>query len=161
FEKMLGLERKYTMLTQPRLNVAHLTQSLDVGGAEKLLVEFARHADRRRFAPRVVSLSTRGTLADEIEAADCPVTALGAGAGFHPGLFVRVAQLFRRWQIDVVHTHDDRPHIYGTAAALLAGVPRVIHTRHGQSRHLSWRQRRLVNFLSRFTDRFVCVSRDS
>ena len=157
---MLGLQRKFTMRTR-RLNVVHLTQSLDVGGAEKLLVEFARHADRGRFAPRVVSLGTRGVLADEIEAAGCPVTALDAAGGFRPTLFVRLARLFRRWQVDGVHTHDDRPHIYGTPAALLAGVPRVIHTRHGQSLRLSPRQRRLVNFLSRLTDRFVCVSRDS
>ncbi len=149
------------MLTRRRLNVAHLTLSLDMGGAEKLLVEFARHTDRRRFNPRVVSLTTRGVLADEIEATGCPVTALDAGNGFRPGLFLRLAHLFRRWQIDVVHTHDDRPHIYGTAAALLAGVPCVLHTRHGQSLHLSSRQRRLVNFLARFTNRFVCVSRDS
>src|ERR1700679_3019312 len=120
------------MLTHRRLNVAHLTQSLDMGGAEKLLVEFARHTDRRRFNPHVVSLTTRGVLADEIEATGCPVTTLDAGSGFRPSLFLRLARLFRRWQIDVVHTHDERPHIYGTAAALLAGVPRVLHTRHGQ-----------------------------
>jgi glycosyltransferase involved in cell wall biosynthesis len=149
------------MWPQRRLNVAHLTQSLDMGGAEKLLVEFARHTDRRRFAPRVVSLTTRGVLAEEIEATGCPVTALDAGNGLRPILFLRLARLLRRWRIDVVHTHDDRPHIYGTAAALLAGVLRVIHTRHGQSPHLSARQRWLVNGLARYTDRFVCVSRDS
>src|SRR5581483_7914396 len=125
------------MRTTRRLNIAHVTQSLDVGGAENLLVEFARHTDRRRFAPRVVSLTTRGALAGEIEATGCPVTALDIGGGFRPGLFVRLARLFRRERIDVVHTHDDRPHIYGTGAALLAGVPRVVHTRHGQSPHLS------------------------
>jgi glycosyltransferase involved in cell wall biosynthesis len=149
------------MLIRRRLNVAHLTHSLDMGGAEKLLVEFARHTDRRRFNPCVVSLTTRGVLADEIEATGCPVIALDAGNGFRPGLFFKLAQLFRQRQIDVVHTHDDRPHIYGTVAALLAGVPRVIHMRHGQGLHLSARQRRLVNFLARFADRFVCVSRDS
>ena len=29
--------------------VVHLSLGLDVGGQEKLLVEFARHADRQRF----------------------------------------------------------------------------------------------------------------
>src|SRR4051812_2527426 len=121
------------MHTSRRLNVVHLTQSLDMGGAEKLLVEFARHTDRRRFAPRVVSLTTRGVLTADVEATGCPVTALEAGDGFRPSLVWRLTRLFRRERIDVVHTHDDRPHLYGTAAALLAGVPRVVHTRHGQS----------------------------
>ena len=158
---MLGFGRMRMLLPQRRLNVAHVTLGLDMGGAEKLLGEFARHTDRRRFAPRDVSLSPRGVLAAEIDATGCPVTCLDAAAGFRPRLFGQLARLFRDWRIDVVHTHDERPHIYGTVAALLAGVPRVIHTRHGQRLNLTGRQRRLVNFLSRFTDRFVCVSRDS
>ena len=44
----------------PLRRVAHVTLGLEVGGQEKLLVEFARHADRRRFALQFVSLTTRG-----------------------------------------------------------------------------------------------------
>lgn len=144
-----------------RSTVAHLTQSLDMGGAEKLLVEFARHTDRHRFVTQVVSLTTRGVLADELEAMGCPVTVLDAGQGLRPSLLVRLARWFRQQRVDVVHTHDERPHIYGTVAAKLAGVRRVLHTRHGQRLELSARQRRLINMLARFTTRFVCVSRDS
>jgi glycosyltransferase involved in cell wall biosynthesis len=143
------------------LRVAHITLGLDMGGQEKLLVEFARHADRSRFDLQVVSLSTRGVLADEIEACGCPVTALQQPSGFRPGLFLRLARWFRRERIDVVHTHDNRPLIYGAGAAFLARVPRVVHTQHGQSLRLSKRQARLVNFMAARTDYFACVSQDS
>ena len=43
---------------------------------EKLLVEFARHADRNRFDLRFICLGKRGSVADEIEACGWPVTAL-------------------------------------------------------------------------------------
>src|SRR5262249_46559104 len=44
----------------------------------------------------------------------------------------------------------------------LAGVPRVLHTRHyGLAQKLSRRQCLGVNLLALLTDRFVCVSRDS
>ena len=46
-----------------RLRVAHVTLGLDVGGQEKLLVEFARHADREGFELVFVSLTDRGQLA--------------------------------------------------------------------------------------------------
>jgi glycosyltransferase involved in cell wall biosynthesis len=142
------------------LRVAHLTPGLEVGGLEKLLVEFACHADRRKVLLHFISLSTRGQLADDIEACGWPVTALGVASGFRPGLIVRLARLFRRLEIDVVHTHDDRSNIYGAPAARLARVRRVIHTRHHQGALLSRRQTWLVNLVARCTDRFVCVSRD-
>jgi sugar transferase (PEP-CTERM/EpsH1 system associated) len=143
-----------------RLRVAHVTFGLDVGGLEKLLVEFARHADRRRFDLHFISLGHRGPVADDIEAAGWPVTALGVPAGLHPGLALRLMRAFRRERTDVVHTHDDRPHLYGTLAGRLAGVRRVIHTRHGRSPGLSRRQDALVRLAAAWVDRFVCVSRD-
>jgi glycosyltransferase involved in cell wall biosynthesis len=146
---------------QRRLRVAHVTFGLDVGGLEKLLVEFGRHADRERFDLHFVSLGHAGVVAEEIAAAGWPVTALGVPTGLHPSLAFRLARLLRRWGTDVVHTHDERPHLYGTLAGRLAGVGRIIHTRHSQGRNLSRRQRALVNLAASCVDRFVCVSQDS
>jgi glycosyltransferase involved in cell wall biosynthesis len=143
------------------LRVVHLTLGLEMGGLEKLLVEFARHADRRRVALHFVSLTGRGVLADDVEACGWPVTALEAPAGLRPALIVRLAQLFRRLRADVVHTHDDRPNIYGAPASRLAGVGRVIHTRHSQGSLLSARQALLVRAVARCSDSFVCISHDS
>ena len=144
-----------------RLRVAHVTLGLDVGGQEKLLVEFARCADRRRFDLQFVSLGGRGSLAGDLEAHGWPVAALGEPTGFRPGLVSRLARLFRAGRIDVVHTHDERPHIYGAFAARLAGVRRMIHTRHhGMADRLTRRQSGLVRVASVLTDRFVCVSAD-
>src|SRR3954454_12518675 len=90
-----------------RVRVANVTWGLNVGGLEKLLVECARHADRGRFDLQFVSLTTRGTLADELERLGWPVTALEEPGGLQPGLVLRLAQLFRRERVDVVHTHDE------------------------------------------------------
>jgi glycosyltransferase involved in cell wall biosynthesis len=133
-----------------------------MGGLEKLLVELARHTDRRRFDLSFVSLGGRGVLAEDVEACGWSVTALERPSGFHPRLVLQLARLFRRWRIDVVHTHDERPHVYGAIAGRLAAVTRVIHTRHrGQNLAVSPRQALLLRFVTTLTDRFVCVSRDS
>jgi glycosyltransferase involved in cell wall biosynthesis len=144
-----------------RVRVVHLTLGLEMGGQEKLLVEFARHADRRRFDLHIVSMGTRGRLADEIEACGWPVTALDEPDGLRPGLVLRLARTFRRLGADVVHTHDDKPLLYGAPAARLARVPRLFHTRHGQAFFMRPRQARLVSLAARLTDGFVCVSADS
>jgi glycosyltransferase involved in cell wall biosynthesis len=147
-------------MTDRVLSVIHVTLGLELGGQEKLLVEFARHADRRRVALHFVSLTGRGALAADLEACGWPVTALEAPPGLRPSLVLRLSRLFARLRADVVHTHDERPNIHAAPAAFLAGA-RCIHTRHSQARHLSRRQVFLVRAVSLLNDRFVCISRDS
>jgi glycosyltransferase involved in cell wall biosynthesis len=144
-----------------RLRVAHVSWGLNVGGLEKLLVEFARHADRTRFDLHFVSLTGRGTLAADFEHLGWPVTALEEPDGLRPGLVLRLAQVFRKGGADVVHTHDERPLLYGAAGARLARVPRVIHTRHGQKARNSRRQVFLSRMAAGMADRVVCVSDDA
>jgi glycosyltransferase involved in cell wall biosynthesis len=132
-----------------------------VGGQEKLLVEFARHADRDRFDLCFVSLTDRGRLADSIEACGWPVHALHEPAGLRPGIGVRLARLFRRERIDVIHTHDERPLIYGSLAACLAPGRRHVHTRHGQRAEITRGQKWLIKLASWGAHEFVCVSDDA
>ncbi|NBO92331.1 MAG: glycosyltransferase [Planctomycetia bacterium] len=142
------------------INVVHVTQGLDVGGQEKLLVEFARHADRSLFTLHFVSLSTHGPMAAELEATGWPVTALQSGQGIRPELVLRLARLFVQLRTHVVHTHDERPNIYAGPAAWLAGA-KSIHTRHSQASKLTRRQRWIVRVAAEFNDVFACISADS
>lgn len=144
-----------------RVHVAHVVESLELGGLEKLLVEFARHADRARFDTRIVTLGPRGSLADEVESLGCPVHPLDFPSGLRPRAFPRLAALFRRERINVVHTHGEGPLLYATPAARLAGVGRVIHTRHhGPNIGHSRRVLAAVSFVSRWIDRVACVADD-
>ncbi len=110
-----------------------MTPGLDVGGLEKLLVEFARHADRSCFDLKFLSLTTRGPVAEEIAACGWPVVTFEKSAGLRPGLVLKLARWLMRERVDVVHSHDNGPLLYGAPAARLAGVGRVVHTRHQQN----------------------------
>ncbi len=143
-----------------RIRVVHVTGCLDMGGQEKLLVEFARHADRDRFELQFLSLGERGLLADDIEALGWPVTSLQMGAGLQVYLPWQIARLLRTWQADVVHTHNDRPLIYAAPAARLARVATVIHTKHGRGAQNTRRQNVLAALSARCARHFACVSDD-
>src|SRR5580704_5346947 len=95
-----------------RLRVAHVSLGLDVGGQERLLVEFARHADRTRFDLMFISMTGRGKLAPAIEAMGWPVVALDGQPGLRPRMVLRLARLMQRERCDLVHTHDDKPLLY-------------------------------------------------
>jgi glycosyltransferase involved in cell wall biosynthesis len=153
--------KQQSRLESHKLRVVHLTLQLQTGGMEKLLVEYARHADRKRFDLHFISLRSRGTLAGDIEACGWPVTALETPPGLRLGLVWQLARFFRRWKADVVHSHNNAPLIYGSPAARLAGVAGVIHTRHGRSYGVTPRQISLFRVVSRLADRIVCVSEDT
>ena len=148
-------------ITMTRHRVAHITLGLATGGQEKLLVEFARRADRERFDLVFVSLTNRGLLAETIESHGWPVVALDAPGGLRPSLVWRLRRLFRERKIDIVHTHDDRPLIYGVPAGRWAGC-RAIHTHHhGLLPGTSRNQLRLTRWAGRWAHQFVTVSEDA
>lgn len=145
-----------------RTRVVHVSLGLDVGGQERLLVEFARHADREKFDLAFVSLTTRGKLADAIEDLRWPVVAMNESSGFSLGRFFRLGRTLRALEADVVHTHDDAPLVYGSLGGKWGRVGRHVHTHHhGLLPTVSRRQQRMVAWASRLTYAFVCVSEDS
>lgn len=145
-----------------KIRVGHVTLGLDVGGLETLLLEFARHADRDRFELSFISLTTDGPLAASIEETGWRVIALAKQPGVKPALVMQLRRLFKQLRLDVLHTHDEAPLVYGGAASMYAGLKAFVHTQHhGALSGVSTRQEWLMGLLSRATDRFVCVSRDS
>jgi glycosyltransferase involved in cell wall biosynthesis len=142
------------------LRIAHITFGLDVGGQERLLVEFARRADRAKFELRFVSLGSRGVLGSEVEAEGWPVIALGVPSGLRPSLIVKLARFFHNWRPDVIHTHDHRALFYAGPVAWVSRVPLVVNTRHGRNCHFTPRQVAVGRHLARLVDRYVCVSED-
>ncbi len=142
------------------LNVVHLTFGLDVGGLEKLLVEFARYTDRERHRLTFVSLGDNGPVGEDLRRAGCPVVCMHRGQGFRPGLIPQLKRLFINTRADVVHTHDPRPLIYAAPAARLAGVKSIVHTQHGRVFGCSSRQLWMMRHAAKLVDSFACVSGD-
>lgn len=145
---------------QPRTRVMHVSLGTQLGGMERLLVEFAKFTDRSRFELSFASLESRGNIANEIEALHWPVYEFNKQSGLRPGVVVRLSQQMRKCHTQVVHTHNTSAFIYGVLAARLAGVSQIIHTRHGQRFGASSRETFLFRRLTSLARRVACVSED-
>lgn len=142
-------------------HVVHISLALRTGGLERLLVDFARFHDRARFRLSFIALHDGGTPATDIESAGCDVHILnGRGRGRFANLNA-LRRLLRELAPDVVHTHNLLPHIQGTLAAKLAGVPVVVHTRHGQRFGHGWWSSLQYRLAAHWVDRAVSVSDDA
>lgn len=133
--------------------VAQVVLTLDPGGQEYVVLQLAERLQRRGMRSPVVALAG-GALMEEAHRRGVRAFDLGKKAGLDPSLFVRLAGLLRRERVDVVHTHNFAPLIYGTLAARALGLP-TLNTRHGRA-PLS--THRLIWSLTR---RAVAVSEDA
>lgn len=141
--------------------VCHVSMTLRTGGLERLLVDFAKHADRRRFELSFVALADAGPPAEELRQLGFPVDVLGFPKSGKLGLIRQLTRLLRERSIDIVHTHNTYAHFYATLAAWRAGRPAVINTQHGRGCGNGWKDRLQFRIANRRTDRIVGVSDDA
>ncbi|HEX8386486.1 MAG TPA: glycosyltransferase [Rubricoccaceae bacterium] len=113
------------------MTVVHLIKSLNRGGAETLLVEGLRVADRDRFDLRYAYfLESAGTLAPDLRALGADVHCFGVPNTPAMSLAVpRVARYLRAVGADLVHAHLPLAAVVGRLAGRLAGVP-IVYTEH-------------------------------
>jgi sugar transferase (PEP-CTERM/EpsH1 system associated) len=149
------------ILAQARVRVVHLVLSLHVGGLEKVVLDLTRHTDPQTFDTRVLCLQDSGPLRPRIEALGMSVDSLGLRELGKGRTLFRLVRWLRQARPHVLHTHNPTPHLFGALAARAAGVPVVVHTKHGRNypdspRAVVWN--RLASWLS---DRVVAVSADA
>lgn len=152
-----------------KIKILHIVTQLDLGGAQKNVLDIVTHLDKNRYAVYLVS-SNKGFLVKD--ATEIP----GIKTVFFPNLrrpinlladlitLSRLTLLFRKEGIDLVHTHSSKAGILGRWAAKFARVPIIVHTIHGWNFHnrLNFLTRSFYSFLERitakFTDKLITVS---
>jgi glycosyltransferase involved in cell wall biosynthesis len=146
-----------------KIRVAFAITDLDVGGAERALVELATRLDRDTFDVRVWGLmvphaDAARSLVPLLRAAGVPVATLDAqGVGGTLRVLRRLTAEWRDWRPDIVQTFLFHANILGRIAAWRAGVPHVVSGIRVAERRSHWRLR-IDRWTDRLVDRHVCVS---
>jgi len=85
---------------------------------------------------RTLGISAPGGFVAEVEAAGVrhvalPTSSRGWGLRADVGAAVDLWRILRREKVDILHTHNPKPGLYGRILGRLAGVPIVVNTVHG------------------------------
>jgi len=146
-----------------RIPLALVITELEVGGAERCLVQIAAGLDRRRFAPTVYSLAprpcaSRAALVQQLDEAAIPVRFVGVRATWQIGTAVkRLRALLVEQRPQIVQTFLFHANVVGTAAAR---VFPDIHLVHGiRVADPSWWRQAVERRTTQRADKVVCVSR--
>lgn len=148
--------------THRPLRIAHVLGSFEIGGAEQVVLNLVQHQVNDGHRVFVVSLAggKQGPHEDNLKRVGATtLTVAKLGPRVDPSLPFRLSSQFKALGIDVVHTHNPLPGIYGPFAARIAGLP-CVHTKHGAneaSRRATWLRRTA----SRTASTLVAVSAET
>ena len=138
--------------------ILQLIDSLNIGGAEVLLVDLVRGI-KESGDDVSVGYSTSGPLEKNLLKMGISLTHLPRLGRIDPFLFFRMCQLILREKPDIVHTHLFKSDLHGRLAARLCGVPVVISTSHSND---VWARRIPLGYLygltAKLADRVIVVS---
>lgn len=108
--------------------IAHVVDSMEIGGAETLVAQLCRLQRQEGHDPSVYAILTLGPLGDQLQKDGFTVRAhVGRHLTDSTRNFYRI---FKELKPDVVHLHNPTPTVYAAMAARLAGVKSIISTRH-------------------------------
>jgi glycosyltransferase involved in cell wall biosynthesis len=121
------------------LRIAMVLPAMHTGGMEVMVIALAKGLIARGHAVQIICTDAIGSLGPRVHEAEIPIELVPA-----PGIrsLVRPVELtryLRESSIDVVHSHSGIC-AKASRAARSAGIPVVLHTRHGVQTPLAWRE---------------------
>jgi glycosyltransferase involved in cell wall biosynthesis len=110
------------------MKIAHVVDSMEVGGAEMMVSQMCRLQRDEGHSPSIHAVATLGVLGEQLEREGFAVQPdVGQHLLDSSRSFFRI---FKDSMPDVVHLHNPTPTIYAAIAARMAGVPSIVSTRH-------------------------------
>lgn len=149
------------------INVLHIIETLDVGGAECVVADIVNSLPDN-VKSFVCCFKHTGEVASRIKS-NVEIFSLAKKEGNNVNIPFRLAKIMREKKIDAIHTHNWGVFCESVFAAVLARVPVRIHMAHGgllahSNTFLGWfkkRIRRLLEFTAAlFCDKIIAVSED-
>ncbi len=130
-----------------------------MGGLERVIQTIALGLDPAKYDLHVWCLARGGVIAEDLMRRGVPVRILGLASYYNPLRLGDLARMIDQERFDIVHTHGYFAGTFARLALLLRRGPAVIHHIHTTDQRFKARNRRMEAFLSRRSDRVVCVSR--
>jgi glycosyltransferase involved in cell wall biosynthesis len=134
------------------LRVLYVLTTLDVGGAERSLLEVLRRIDRDRVEPIVCSLISGGDLRSSFRAMRIPVIDLGVRPGLAEIRGMQLLSLLVRWRPAIVHSRLILSNLWARLGVLVGA--RVICEERG----LANERPQLVSSMNRATQRLCSMN---
>ena len=138
------------------ITILHIVISFSTGGLEKFVLDLV-NVNKNKYINKLICLESIGDLAEDTEKSDLLCLHMQPGLNFRH--IAKIYSIVKENRVNLIHTHNEKAQFYGALAGCLCRIP-VIHTKHGKNL-VAFKPRLRNNFLARFCNRIVAVSRDA
>ncbi len=139
-----------------QIRVMHVVAHLSTYGAENLVAQLAQELSSS-LNVAVLTVSDIPLAAREVDFAG-PIFC-AARERRDASFFFRMVGLMRLWRPTIVHSHVHNGKFWGRMAAVVAGVPHIVHTEHNSDFRAGLLEGAANRFLHARTERFVAFSK--
>jgi glycosyltransferase involved in cell wall biosynthesis len=139
-----------------KLKIFHLTGSLSIGGAQRLLVGLVQNLDRERFAIHVYSFGKHrevSFLPDFEMMEDIELTVNPSQSFYNPKALLNILRYLRKYKPDLIQTHMIDADILGRIAGKILSIPVLSTLQNDPQNYDSHRFDRRI--LARITARYL------
>jgi glycosyltransferase involved in cell wall biosynthesis len=118
------------------MHICLVIDSLAIGGAQKVVINFVKFAQQNNIDVSVVVLATAktDTMRIELEKTGIPIHMFLGPKISNPFRIIRLIRFFKQQKVDLIQTHLAYANILGSLTGFLAGIP-VICTMHSAMIH--------------------------
>jgi glycosyltransferase involved in cell wall biosynthesis len=110
------------------MKIVHVVYNMEMGGAEMLVAQLCRMQRAHGHEVSICAYSTIGSVGEVLREEGFSIYVPGEA---HPAkTMLRYFRFFRQLRPDVVHCHNPAPTLQGALGARMAGVRRILSTRH-------------------------------
>jgi len=147
-----------------KIKIMQVTHDLGVGGLPRVVFDISSNLNKSKFEVSVCCIRDLGELAPDLVKRGIevhlvpPLKTRKRGDYFS---FLRLFDLLKGKNIDILHTHNTLPFMDGTVAGKMAGIPVLIHTDHAREYPDKKRYMLAERILSQFVDKVVAVSEET
>jgi glycosyltransferase involved in cell wall biosynthesis len=143
-----------------RIKVLHIIQSLEIGGAERLVFDIINSMEGNLCHSEVCCLDSVGILGKRLVSADISVTCMDRRQGIDWRLIWNLRKFLKNRSVDIIHAHQYTAFFYAAIANGLQGKLPLIYTEHGRfyPEKTNYKRFAFDPFLARLASALVSIS---
>lgn len=157
FQKRLSKHAQRSLPPQG-LRVLHLLVNLEMGGAERLLVDALPLFPRDKYCMKVLGLGKDGTVGELLRSKGISASALG-GSKSDPSFVLRLVKYLTKNKPHILHTHLFMPGVLGRLIGKAVGIEIIISHEHFQNAEIYHALLAIEKRTWRFADASVFISK--
>lgn len=143
------------------MKVLHIITSLNIGGAEKLMVDLLPQLKNRGVeAELLLFVGNRTMFYDQLEREGIKITSLSdRGSVYNPLHIIRLHRFLKQNRFDVIHTHITAPQLFASIVAMLCSMT-LVTTEHSTTNHRrDWKWYYLIDkWMYGKYSKVICIS---